>query len=109
MTRDGFVFLAMGYRGKKAARFKEEYIKRFNQMEQFIRTLVSARKEFPLLTENVKLLHDNPKPYHFSNECDMLNRIVLGMCAKQFREKHGLQKGTRCKYRVFFGVRGDKR
>ena len=94
MTRDGFVFLAMGYRGKKAARFKEEYIKRFNQMEQFIRTLVSARKEFPLLTENVKLLHDNPKPYHFSNECDMLNRIVLGMSAKQFREKHGLQKGT---------------
>ena len=94
MTRDGFVFLAMGYRGKKAARFKEEYIKRFNQMEQFIRTLVSARKEFPLLTENVKLLHDNPKPYHFSNECDMLNRIVLGMSAKHFREKHGLQKGT---------------
>ncbi|MGN0585143.1 MAG: Rha family transcriptional regulator [Ruminococcus sp.] len=26
MTRDGFVFLAMGYRGKKAARFKELYI-----------------------------------------------------------------------------------
>lgn len=24
----------------------------------------------------------------------MLNRIVLGMSAKQFREKHGLQKGT---------------
>lgn len=63
MTRDGFVFLAMGYRGKKTARFKEEYIKRFNQMEQFIRILVSARKEFPLLTENVKLLHDNPKLY----------------------------------------------
>ena len=27
MTRDGFVFLAMGYRGKKAAQFKEMYIK----------------------------------------------------------------------------------
>lgn len=32
MTRDGFVFLAMGYRGKKAARFKELYICRFNEM-----------------------------------------------------------------------------
>lgn len=94
MTRDGFVFLAMGYRGKKAARFKEEYIKRFNQMERFIATLVNARKEFPLLTENVKLLHENPKPYHFSNECDMLNRIVIGMSAKQYREKHGIPKGT---------------
>lgn len=93
MTRDGFTFLAMGYRGKKAAKFKEEYIKRFNQMESFIKTLVSARKEFPLLTENIKLLHESPKPYHFSNECDMINRIVTGMSAKQFRVAHDIPKG----------------
>ena len=93
MTRDGFTFLAMGYRGKKAAKFKELYIKRFNEMEKFIRTLVTARKEFPLLTENIKLIHDNPKPYHFSNECDMINRIVTGMSAKQFRQAHGIAKG----------------
>lgn len=92
MTRDGFVFLVMGYRGKKAAQFKEAYIKRFNQMEQFIQTLVETRQEFPLLTANIKLLHDNPKPYHFSNECDMLNRIVLGKTAKQFRTERGLDK-----------------
>ena len=28
-----------------------------------------------------------------SNEADLLNRIVLGMTAKQYREKHGIQKG----------------
>lgn len=93
MTRDGFVFLVMGYRGKKAAHFKELYIRRFNEMESFIRTLVETRKDYPLLTENVKLLHENPKPYHFSNECDMINRLVVGMTAKQFREVHGLKKG----------------
>lgn len=93
MTRDGFAFLAFGYRGKKAAKFKEEYIKRFNQMERFIKTLVSARKEFPLLTENIKLLHESPKPYHFSNECDMINRIVTGMSAKQFRAANNIPKG----------------
>lgn len=93
MTRDGFVFLVMGYRGKKAAQFKEAYIKRFNEMEEFIRTLVETRRDFPELTENIKLLHDNPKPYHFSNECDMINRLVTGMTAKQFRESHGLKKG----------------
>ena len=93
MTRDGFTMLVMGYTGAKAMRFKELYIKRFNEMEKFIKTLVSARQEFPLLTENIKLLHDKPKPYHFSNECDMLNRIVLGMTAKQFRIRHGLEKG----------------
>ena len=93
MTRDGFTFLVMGYRGKKAARFKEAYIRRFNEMESFIRTLVATRQDFPELAENIKLLHDSPRPYHFSNECDMINRLVTGMTAKQFRETHGLKKG----------------
>lgn len=86
--------LAWDLRGKKAAHFKELYIRRFNEMEKFIQTLVSARQEFPLLTENIKLLHEDPKPYHFSNECNMLNRIVLGMTAKQFRLANGIEKGT---------------
>lgn len=94
MTRDGFTILAMGYTGKKAMKFKELYIRRFNEMEQFIKTLVTTRKEFPLLTENIKLLHENPKPYHFSNECNMINRIVTGMSAKQFRQANGLEKST---------------
>lgn len=93
ITRDGFTALAMGFTGKKAAKFKELYIRRFNEMERFIQTLVTTRKEFPLLTENIKLLHENPKPYHFSNECDMINRIVTGMSAKQFRQANGIEKG----------------
>lgn len=93
MTRDGFTMLVMGYTGAKAMKFKELYIKRFNEMEKFIKALVSARHEFPFLTANIKLLHDAPKPYHFSNECDMLNRIVLGMTAKQFRLVGGIEKG----------------
>ena len=93
MTRDGFTMLVMGYTGQKAMKFKELYIRRFNEMESFIKTLVSARQEFPLLTANIKLLHENPKPYHFSNECDMLNRIVVGMSAKQFRLANGIEKG----------------
>ena len=93
MTRDGFVFLAMGYTGKKAAHFKELYIKRFNAMESFIKTLVNARQQFPKLTAQIKMLHENPRPYHFSNECDLLNRLVLGVSAKQFRLAHHIEKG----------------
>ena len=33
ITKDGFVFLVMGYTGKKAAGFKEAYIRKFNEME----------------------------------------------------------------------------
>ncbi|MDL2318239.1 Rha family transcriptional regulator [Eubacteriales bacterium OttesenSCG-928-A19] len=93
MTRDGLMFLVMGYRGKKAATIKEAYIRQFNAMEAFIKRLVSARMDFPLLTENIKLLHEQPRPYHFSNECDMLNRIVLGMTAKKYRQAHGIADG----------------
>lgn len=94
LTRDGFTILVMGYTGKKALRFKELYIRRFNEMEELIKSLVKARTEFPLLTENIKLLHEKPKPYHFSNECDMINRIVIGKSAKQFRLENNLEKGT---------------
>ena len=93
MTRDGFTILAMGYNGPKAMKFKEVYIQRFNDMEKFIKTLMSVREEFPLLTENIKLLYENPKPYHYSNECDMINRIVLGMSAREFRLINGIEKG----------------
>ena len=34
ISRDGFVFLAMGFTGKRAATFKEAYITAFNEMEK---------------------------------------------------------------------------
>lgn len=33
ITKDGFVFLTMGFTGTKAAKFKEDYINEFNRME----------------------------------------------------------------------------
>lgn len=48
ITRDGFTFLAMGFTGKVAAKFKEDYINAFNEMEKSLRDihekgLVSAK------------------------------------------------------------------
>lgn len=93
MTRDGFTLLVMGYSGAKAMHFKEQYIKQFNKMEKFIRALAETREEFPLLTANIALIHDDPKPYHYSNEANMLNRLAIGMTAKEFRVLHGLKDG----------------
>lgn len=39
MTKDGFSFLVMGYTGKKAGLFKEEYIKAFNTMEKALKEM----------------------------------------------------------------------
>lgn len=94
LTKDGFTFLVMGYRGKKAARFKESYINRFNQMESFIKSLITTKEEFPAFTEAVLMAHDEPKHYHFSNEINMIYRIVLGMDAKTFRGLKNIEKGT---------------
>lgn len=33
ITRDGFMYVAMGFTGKRAAQFKEAYIQAFNEME----------------------------------------------------------------------------
>lgn len=38
MTKDGFCFLAMGFTGKEAAKWKEAYINAFNKMEEIIKS-----------------------------------------------------------------------
>lgn len=38
MTKDGFMFLVMGFTGREAARIKEAFIEAFNRMAEFIRT-----------------------------------------------------------------------
>jgi Rha family phage regulatory protein len=90
LTRDGLTMLVMGYTGKKAMEFKEAYIRRFNEMEQFIEDLQQARADFPELTAAIYAAHEEPKPWHFSNEADLINRIVLGETAKEFKESHGI-------------------
>lgn len=93
LTKDGFTFVVMGFTGPKAAFFKVSYINRFNEMECFIKSRNIARLEYPELTNAIKTIHEDPKFYHYSTEADMINRIVMGMSAKQFRQKHGLDKG----------------
>jgi len=94
LSRDGFTLLTMGFTGEKALRFKIAYIKRFNNMEAFIKSLLATKIEFPAFTDAIMSAHEEPKHYHFSNEINMIYRIVLGMDAKKFREAHGIEKGA---------------
>lgn len=49
--------------------FKKELVKQFYQMKSFINTLITARKEFPLLTENIKLIHEKVSLSSWVEEC----------------------------------------
>ncbi|MCU8032742.1 MULTISPECIES: Rha family transcriptional regulator [unclassified Shewanella] len=54
ITKDGFMFLVMGFTGKKAAAIKEAYIERFNAMAQRLQQLSAS----------IAITHKNqpPKP-----------------------------------------------
>lgn len=92
MTKDGFTFLVTSYSGVKATNFKIDYIKKFNQMEHFIQSLQTTKLEFPEFTEAIMNAHEEPKHYHFSNEINMINKIVLGATAKEFKKQNGIEK-----------------
>lgn len=59
MTRDGFVFLAMGFTGAKAAAWKEAYITAFNRMEHELARRIAAEQETiqALLSDKEKALN----------------------------------------------------
>lgn len=92
LTKDGFVMVAMGFSGEKAVQFKELYIAKFNEMERLLTSRSLARLEFPALTDNIKSSHEEPKSYHFSNELNMLNKIVLGKTAKEYKIAHNIDE-----------------
>lgn len=53
VTRDGFVFLITGFTGREAARFKEDYIAAFNQMEVQLQGLLASAQSNPLVISEV--------------------------------------------------------
>lgn len=56
-----------------------------------------ARVEYKPMQEALRQAREElgkeTKHFHYSNEADMLNRIVLGMTSKQYREHHQLLEG----------------
>jgi Rha family phage regulatory protein len=90
LTKDGFTYVAMGFTGSKAAQFKLAYINQFNHMQSQLELRDQTRLDFPKLTDALKQYTTDPKPYHYSNECNMINRIVLGVTAKEFKAMNNI-------------------
>lgn len=92
ITKDGFVFLVMGFTGKEAAVFKEKYIAAFNYMTEVLQSRNALKISYSPMVEAIREAHTDAKFYHYSNELDMINKIVLGMTAKAYKLKHGLSE-----------------
>lgn len=56
INRDGFVFLVMGFTGKKADEWKWKYIDAFNQMESYINF---RKADIQIQKNSMQFLHDN--------------------------------------------------
>ena len=95
MTRDGFSLLIMGFTGAKALEWKLKYIKAFNNMESHIRQFYAYREEYPEYTDAIKEHYEREgktSRFAYSNEADMINRIVLGMTAREFKKANEIDE-----------------
>lgn len=77
MNRDGFTLLAMGFTGDKALRFKLDYIKAFNVMEETIKSPHG-------------ILHDKMMAAKWAADFLNLNEVSKLLMAKQILEPLGL-------------------
>lgn len=64
---------------------------RINQAHDWEQKRLAAKTGYLPLTLAIQNDHDPAMFYHYSNEANMLNKIVTGMSAKKFKKVHGVE------------------
>lgn len=104
VTRDGFTLLAMGYTGKEAMKFKEDYISAFNAMENELKRIYTERQQWQIerdkgvvirhiLTDTIKMkIADSPhKRFAYPNYTNLIYRTLFGKTAKELEQECGVK------------------
>lgn len=93
--RDSIVLVA-----RLSPQFMAAIIDRWNELEQrliekelFKEARETSKLEYRPMTNAIAEAHEEIKPYHFSNEADLINRIVLGCTASKYKQFHDISKG----------------
>ncbi len=73
-----------------AVRLDKWVVQRLTEEHARRQARLAARTGYLPMSEAVILIHDPAKHYHFSNEANLINRIVLGMTAKEFKKQYGV-------------------
>lgn len=69
----------------------EWVLTRLKEEEKRKQDRLAAKTGYLELSIAVDNDHDPAKGYHFSNEANLINRIILGMDAKKFKELHEIE------------------
>lgn len=87
--------LAFEFAGWCSALFRRRLHKwaeqRIGQEHERKQNRLEAKTGYLPMTDAVQRAHDDPKHYHYSNEADMINKIVLGHRAREFKAMHGVE------------------
>lgn len=83
MTQDGFTFLVMGFTGKKAAEFKEAYIKQFNEMREWISKREHLSTNQHILNDAIQMRFDG-EHFAYSRENNLVYIVALGTTRKKW-------------------------
>lgn len=73
-------------------KFKVKLVQAFFEAKTQIHDRNIAKLEYPQMTVAIQEAHENPKPYHYSNEADLINRIILGTTAKKYCELNEIDR-----------------
>ncbi|MDL1971255.1 MAG: KilA-N domain-containing protein [Candidatus Desulfofervidaceae bacterium] len=69
---------------------------RIEQERDWKKKRLEAKTGYLPMTEAIMKVHSDPKFYHYSNEADMINHIVLGCTAKQYKERNNVDSVREC-------------
>lgn len=92
MTYDGFTLLVMGFTGKKAMQFKEQYIKEFNEMKRWINNRANVKADQVRMNDAIQYrLEQTGKddPHIFSRENNLVYVVALGKSRKKWLADNG--------------------
>ena len=71
------------------AKIKELELK-LQSTRLFALTRKTSKDEYLPMTNAIAEAHEEIKPYHFSNEADLINRIVLGCAASKYKKQNDI-------------------
>lgn len=91
MTRRGFSYLILGFTGKKANKFKLDYIDQFDRMEYYLHNTIESKsgslEMCRLLEETRTAIGKETKAHHYINEHNLIYGVAFGHNAKVLRDE----------------------